>query len=255
MKQAVIDHVGKLLAEGRISAFLGVRQQGDYVEPYLFTSPEELSQLSLGDREGPGDSRYPLVKLLRPIAESNPNDTLGVLVRGCDERALEQLMRDSIYKARKVVPVGIACPAELAQAHECGQPWPRSLVAGQPVAGVEPSAAPLADPVSSMEDWHAILDRCVKCFGCRNVCPVCSCKECTVEEEAFIPQAELPASRSFLLTRAVHMVDRCVYCGLCEEACPADIPLKQLYRMVAALMGRQAGPSPLAVPGSGRSAS
>jgi Fe-S oxidoreductase len=34
------------------------------------------------------------------------------------------------------------------------------------------------------------------------------------------------------------MVDACVYCGLCEQACPADIPLKDLYRFVARVVGQ-----------------
>ena len=83
-------------------------------------------------------------------------------------------------------------------------------------------------------------ERCMKCYGCRNICPVCYCSECTLEENAFIPRGELPpANPNFLLTRAIHMVDFCIYCGLCEEACPADIPLTTLYKMVANLVDDQ----------------
>jgi formate dehydrogenase subunit beta len=257
MKNKIAEHVKDLLAQGVIDGFLALREEGDgQVAPYLFSDPAELISLNLGDCKAPGDARYPLIKVLSRLVAAEPHKTFGVLVRGCDERALNRLTNDDRVHPlnnRKVVAVGFSCPPELAQACQCAKPWPDALVAGEKTPGVvQPESRTdedvltamnhwpdTEDVVTALNNWFASADRCIKCFGCRNVCPVCSCYECTIENEAYVPQRELPASRDFLMTRAMHMVDRCVYCGLCEQACPAGIPLKTLYRLVTKLTGRE----------------
>jgi ferredoxin len=174
------------------------------------------------------------------MAKACPGKTFGLLVRGCDERALDAVMRESrlaVLDRDHVVKVGFSCPHELAEKHECYKPWPDALTVGEKTEGAAPPEQTELDLPAELERWRPIMDRCLKCFGCRNVCPVCDCRECTMEIEALVPQRELPPDNSFLFTRAVHMVDRCSYCGLCEEACPASIPLKELYRTVAKAMG------------------
>ena len=253
MRDIIIAEVKKLFDQGRIKGLVAPRAWGAHVAPHVFTAPEELEQVSLGDRDAPGDTRYALVKLLCKVVEAYPTDSFALLVRGCDERAVRKIMETSRLGALnddRIVLVGFSCPSDLAQKHRCLKPWPDALVAGEKTPGVTADeAAPQIDDIFELlDEWYDIFNRCLKCFGCRNVCPVCDCQECTMEVEALVPQRQLPINPSFLLTRAVHMVDRCVYCGLCEEACPADIPLKELYRAVAGLVGVDSGLLPGTVP-------
>jgi ferredoxin len=246
MKKQIQQHVKNLLAEGKIKGFLGLRQQGTDIGPYLFTTADELEDLSLGDRQDPGDSRYPLDKVLKRIAYKYPTDSFGVLVRGCDERALQQLFAVSMLHRDRVIPVGFACPPELAEQHQCWKPFPDALVAGEispGVVGGEDVVGAQLDLLAKLQEWFDIFDRCVKCYGCRNICPVCYCHDCTLEEAALLPTGEIPpANPNFLMTRATHMVGRslCIYCGLCEEVCPADIPLMSLYKLVSKIVGQEA---------------
>lgn len=246
MKEQIQQHVKNLLAEGKIKGFLGLRQQGTDIGPYLFTTADELEDLSLGDRQDPGDSRYPLDKVLKRIVYKYPTDTFGILVRGCDERALQQLFAVSMLHRDRVIPVGFACPPELAEQHQCWKPFPDALVAGEPSPGVvggEDAVGSQLDLLGQLQEWFDTFDRCVKCYGCRNICPVCYCHDCTLEEAALLPTGEIPpANPNFLMTRAMHMVGRslCIYCGLCEEVCPADIPLKSLYKLVSKIVGQEA---------------
>ncbi|MFH1138703.1 MAG: 4Fe-4S binding protein [Pseudomonadota bacterium] len=242
MKEKIIQRVKELFDSGKIKGFAALRRTGDHISPFLFTNPDQLKDLSLGDKDRPGDARYPLAKLLSKAAREYPQDVFAILVRGCDERALWQLIRDArvnpLYP-RQIVMIGFSCPPELALECECHKPWPDSLVVGDKTPGVKfkednPGDLDLFDQIDL---WMDSLNKCLKCFGCRNVCPVCGCLECTIEREVLVPQRELPPDPSFLITRAVHMVDRCVYCGLCEQACPAGIPLKALYRMAARALG------------------
>ena len=241
MRKKVVELVKKLLKEKTIQGFLGLREAHGHVQPYLFTKQKELSELTLGDKKKPGDARFPLNKTLIRLAQAAPDATFAVLVRGCDERGLIELFKWKQLDPERVIPIGIACPAELAQACECAKPYPDDCVVGDKAEGVAKSISvvnvenlPLAERFGY---WMEHFDRCVKCYGCRNVCPMCFCKECSLEESDLIETAVLPTENPiFHLTRAVHMAGRCIDCGLCEEACPADIPLRTLYKKVADIL-------------------
>lgn len=242
MKQEIVKKVKELFREGKIEALVGPRQIGEHVGPHVFTSPGELGTLVTGDEAAPGAARYSLFRLLEDLQRRYPTKSFGLLVRGCEERALAARLADgrvATLNPRRIVLVGFSCPSELAEACQCSKPWPDALAAGDKIPGVEPDLVSRAELMRELTEWLAISDRCVKCFGCRNACPVCGCKECTVEREVLVPQRQLPPSDSFLMTRAVHMVDRCVSCGLCERACPSGIPLRRLYRLVSRLVGQR----------------
>jgi hypothetical protein len=136
MKEEIQKYVRNLFAEGKIKGFLALKQEGTDIGPHLFTKVDELGELSLGDRENPAEARYPLDKILTRLVSEHPNETFGVLVRGCDERALQLLFTVSMLDADHVIPVGFACPAELAEKHQCWKPFPDALVAGEPAQGV-----------------------------------------------------------------------------------------------------------------------
>lgn len=242
MKEEIIAYVKDLFESGRIKGFVALKEAHGHIGPHVFYESEDLDCLSLGDKDSPGDARYPLIRVVANLQAAYPRDTYAVLVRGCNERAYLRLAEDERVKPINpdhIIPVGFSCPEELALECQCHKPYPDALVAGEPTPGVQTARGeePEADLLDQMDEWLAIMNRCVKCFGCRDICPVCECKECTVEREVLVPQRELPPDPSFLLTRAVHMVDRCVFCGLCENVCPAHIPLKELYRLVAKSIG------------------
>jgi formate dehydrogenase (coenzyme F420) beta subunit len=241
MKEKVVELVTRLLEEGKIQGFLGLLEENGQIRPFLFKNPEELAALSLGDRNHPGDARYPLNQTLIRLAQAYPEATFAVLVRGCDERGLIELFKWKQLQQDKVIPIGIACPAELAQTCECAKPYPDACQAGEKQQGMDSN--PSVDKVDVLpvaerfRYWMEHFERCVKCYGCRNVCPMCFCKECSLEEADLIQTAVLPTENPiFHLTRAVHMAGRCIDCGLCEEACPADIPLRALYKKVADIL-------------------
>jgi len=81
--------------------------------------------------------------------------------------------------------------------------------------------------------WLGHLSRCIKCFGCRDACPICFCKECYLEPyRGCIPGGETPPDIMFQLIRLSHVADSCVNCGQCQDACPMEIPLTRLYSVL-----------------------
>lgn len=240
MIDAIKEKVQELLESGEIKGFLGLAEQNGHVAPHFFKKGDELDDMVLGDVERAGDARYPLNKYLMNIARAYPDDTFGVLVRGCDERGLNTLYTWNQLSQKKVVPVGLACPQELADSCECAQPYPENPVAGELAEGrkddsvAELDALVLTDRFSY---WMEEFVKCIKCYGCSNICPMCFCNDCSLKCDELVKKGELPPEIPvFHHTRAMHMVGRCIDCGLCQEACPSNIPLRTLYKKVNSIM-------------------
>lgn len=88
-------------------------------------------------------------------------------------------------------------------------------------------------PDDRLNYWLKQFDKCIKCYGCRNACPICYCKDCYLEaDRILVKRGELPPERMFHLTRLAHVADSCINCGMCESVCPMEIPLSRLYHML-----------------------
>ncbi len=100
--------------------------------------------------------------------------------------------------------------------------------------------------ISGVEKLLPAFARCINCHNCRDVCPICYCRECLFDSPTFEWGADkyldmasrkdalrMPADTLlFHLTRLNHMASSCVGCGLCQEACPNDVPVFAIFRMV-----------------------
>jgi len=77
------------------------------------------------------------------------------------------------------------------------------------------------------------FSQCIKCFGCRDACPICYCKDCYLEaDRGAVAGGEIPPDAMFPMIRTVHVIDSCVNCGQCQDACPMEIPLARLCFML-----------------------
>jgi ferredoxin len=71
-------------------------------------------------------------------------------------------------------------------------------------------------------------DRCIRCYACREACPMCYCEECFVDHIAprWCESMVTPGgTQAWHIIRAFHQTGRCVECGACERACPMDIKM------------------------------
>ncbi len=90
------------------------------------------------------------------------------------------------------------------------------------------------DILSIFAGYNEEFKKCIKCFGCRNACPICYCQECTLELNApeWVDKGKIPPSPLFHLERLIHMVESCTNCGQCEDVCPVDIPLARIWHRI-----------------------
>lgn len=97
--------------------------------------------------------------------------------------------------------------------------------------------------------WQDTMSRCIRCYACRNACPMCVCKDfciATSRDPLWLSQDNSPAENfMFQMIHVSHLAGRCTGCGECERACPVDIPLMFLRRymnnQVKEVFGHEAG--------------
>ena len=81
--------------------------------------------------------------------------------------------------------------------------------------------------------WMSQFSQCIKCFGCRDACPICYCADCYLEaDRGLVIGGEVPPDVVFPMLRIIHVADSCVNCGQCQDVCPSDLPLSRLAHML-----------------------
>ncbi len=89
----------------------------------------------------------------------------------------------------------------------------------------------------STEEKHNFFDDllapCIRCYACRNACPLCYCPTCFVDESRpqWVGKGDDPVDiKTFHFLRAYHCAGRCTDCGSCERACPVGINMRLLTK-------------------------
>ena len=185
-----------------------------------------------------------------------PDGKIGVFARGCDSKAINRLLNDNQVERENIYIIGLPCEGKkdercLACRHKDPVVYDELLWEPDAAsAGTTPERARFfrTEEIDALETtgarrayWEDVYARCIRCYACRNVCPVCTCRECYVDmhRTGFQGKWNDAAENSvFGVTRAFHVGDRCIECGECERACPMGLPiLGQTQKIIKTVEG------------------
>ncbi len=104
--------------------------------------------------------------------------------------------------------------------------------------------------------WEREMSRCIRCYACRNACPLCVCRDhcvATSRDPHWLPQADGTRDKLFFqMIHAMHLSGRCTGCGECSRACPVNIPVglfkRAQLRAAETLFAYRAGTDPEQTP-------
>ena len=114
---------------------------------------------------------------------------------------------------------------------ELAAPETDELADPKPFESVEKIEA--LSPEKRRQYFEDLVSTCIRCYACRNACPLCYCPTCFVDESRpqWVGKSIDPTdTMTFHLLRAFHCAGRCTDCGACERACPMGIEVRQFTK-------------------------
>jgi ferredoxin len=241
---------GELLTDKKVDLVIGYGLiETGHIGAVFITNPEQSARLLWNDQCVDNLvvylKRQEVKKLGRP----------AIIVKGCDARAIAILETEHQLDRENMIVIGMECSGirvkkelqEKCKTCDCHQPPHCDFVIEQP----EKTTFPPADSFNRyarlekimalsteqrLDYWKNEFSRCIKCYACRQNCPMCYCDVCVADKNRPIrieTSATLKGNFAWNILRAFHLAGRCVGCSACSTACPAGIDLDLLNLSLA----------------------
>ncbi len=269
MDKGIVDKLKRMLENAEIDGVLGFKNRTypDKNIPFFATNPDEIDFLS--------NSRFNMLNIATYLKKLK-GKKIAVMVRGCEERAINVLCAENQLNRKDIILVGLPCKGivdmrKLEEAYGekilsieedtgkikiSGKGGDKTidvknilsnscLTCERPVAETADIKVK-GDAINTFSDYQEVKSvedmpfdkrqelfekeffNCIRCYACRDACPMCYCETCFVDSNNPVwvePGRDITDIIAFHLIRMFHMAGRCTNCGACERACPSGINL------------------------------
>jgi formate dehydrogenase subunit beta len=272
------DEIQKLLKQDNIKYVICYKKgtYGFQTTPYFISKNDNIDDIIFSPLCANNLSSY--------IKFEEGNKKIGVVVKGCDSRALVQMLNEKRLPREMLVIIGVPCngtidfkklrnniyePLENVDVSEekdnfvfkynnnkkmipkkeilfdkclhCEYPTPLDydILIGEKIKPLgKEDYKNIKDFEKKKLDekwkfWEEQFSRCIRCYACRNFCPVCYCDECMaaqLDPQWLCRSVNLSENAAWHIIRSFHLAGRCTSCGECERVCPMNIPLMLLNK-------------------------
>ena len=243
--EALKQRAKELLEKGEVKAVLGyAKGTGQTRRAFFARQPGQVDKLMLDETCTQNLAVYATKHEVKKLGK------VAVVAAPATQRALIQLMAERQLRdgdlAILAVDDGAIKEVDSAAALE------EHLALKAQVLDAKDKALLARLDAMSREDrwayWQNEFSRCMKCYACRNSCPMCYCEHCTMDcnRPQWVPVASHSIGNlEYHAVRTMHLAGRCVECGDCGRACPVGIPVHLLTisaeETVHELFGQRAG--------------
>jgi len=201
--------------------------------PAFITDPSKTGSLIFDDRCVQNLAVYLTKKEVKQFGKIGIVATLPIM------RSIMMLISEQQVFAENIVVLGVSAEGKYLDIAnmEVMQQYIATCDLGNPAKDQETLA--MLNKMSTQQKfdfWQKELSKCIKCYACRQSCPMCYCTRCAVEcnQPQWIPVQSNPhGNTDWHILRAMHLAGRCISCGECGRACPVNIPCHLLTMHMA----------------------
>lgn len=246
----------EILSNGEVEVLIGYGQGSiaNKTRPVFIDNPEHADILVFNEHCNNNLAVY--LKKFKP-----KNKKIGIVTKACDNRTLTALIKEKQIERDKIYIIGVSCYGMASSDNIisnnildnncmfCEVKTPivydvlididekdKSDILSNPKEGFTDEEIAAFEKLSPKERWEFFkkeVQKCIRCYACRNACPLCYCEVCFVDSSSpkWIFEGLNTSDLTFYhLVRILHSAGRCGECGACERACPMHIRLKFLTR-------------------------
>ncbi|MBL8007165.1 MAG: 4Fe-4S dicluster domain-containing protein [Ignavibacteria bacterium] len=255
------EYAREFLIKEEVAAIIGYTQVSERrTRPVIITDPEETSKLVFNEYCLNNLAVYLTKARIKALSRKKDKVLkLAVTAKPCDVHSIVALIQENQVHRNEIHIISFNCHGVVNDfgkefsgenlAYKCAVCETHKPLYFDKIFGEEketPEAGDLIlkkiEEIESMphrerfEFFKKEFDKCIKCYACRAVCPLCYCQRCITDKT--IPRWIESSSHqrgnfSWNIVRAFHLSARCTGCGECDRACPMDIPLSLLNRKMA----------------------
>ncbi len=246
MIEEIRNKAKELLETKTVDCVIGYEPATDNLtsRPVFIYEPSQVNRLIFDETCVHNLSKYLINRRYKPT---------GIVAKPCDTRGINLLLNEKQLRRENLFIIGVVCSgirkvrfnqienSMPTKCQYCSQHTPviYDFLVGEPVTEApthnysDITEIENMSPAQRKAFWSEHFDRCIRCYGCRQVCAGCYCYECFGDEldPLWVGIRIAPGENWVWNTvRAFHLSARCIACGECEHICPVNIPLMLVNR-------------------------